>query len=621
MRIPLICCLMVLPAIATAQGRALSSADSGLVGRILLAEDRRDSTDVALVDGARHSDGRVRVLVKRALGRIRDPHFAARDSLPPLPASRSWPEPAWRLRFRALTEHRKDCDALRLALADSAWPVRLHAADLVTASCASDATIGATLRGWLNALPANATRRARGSVSWHAGAHAIVALARLHPDEARARISGLAHHRQWHVRVYAARAAAVLLDTSRLRVLAHDANDNVKEAAIDALAKLTGHADDGIYLAALNASGAQAVRAAALALKGSPRADVAAAANAAFERWVARANASAHDARTALLAAAGRPASEDRPPMVPVLLPPRAVALALGADMRLRVTMAPSSGGGSFVVLLRGDIAPMMAARILALVHAGYYTGLSWHRVEPDFVIQGLSPGENEFVGWAESLRDELGTVHHVRGTVGMSTRGHDTGDAQWFVNLKDNLRLDSDYTVFGEVVEGIDVVDGVLEGDVVASITEIVVKEVPRSGQTIVGNDGIRIVTSAVLQSLGEHIFSDPPPLPDQPWVITVPDSLDPTWQSVRTQLLRVLNARSGTARDSVAHFITFYPITVDGNHLRAEVEIGLRWRCRNRWTISSQSSDYRSTRAHGYWARATVSQTVIADPAFCPK
>jgi cyclophilin family peptidyl-prolyl cis-trans isomerase len=50
-----------------------------------------------------------------------------------------------------------------------------------------------------------------------------------------------------------------------------------------------------------------------------------------------------------------------------------------------------------------------------------------------------------------------------------MSTRGHDTGDAQWFVNLRDNLRLNADYTVFAEVVDGIDVVDGVLEGDVIA--------------------------------------------------------------------------------------------------------------------------------------------------------
>jgi cyclophilin family peptidyl-prolyl cis-trans isomerase len=132
----------------------------------------------------------------------------------------------------------------------------------------------------------------------------------------------------------------------------------------------------------------------------------------------------------------------------------------------------PSSDGGSFVVRLRGDVAPVMAARILALAREGYYDGLSWHRVEHDFVIQGGSPGANEYVGLAQYLRDELGTVPHVRGTVGMSTRGHDTGDAQWFVNLKDNLRLNRDYTVFAEVIEGIDVVDGILEGDMMAKVS-----------------------------------------------------------------------------------------------------------------------------------------------------
>jgi cyclophilin family peptidyl-prolyl cis-trans isomerase len=132
---------------------------------------------------------------------------------------------------------------------------------------------------------------------------------------------------------------------------------------------------------------------------------------------------------------------------------------------------AASGGGGTFVVRLRGDAAPIMAARILALVRTGYYDGLPWHRVEHDFVIQGGSPGANEYVGHAEFLRDELSTVSHLRGTLGMSTRGHDTGDAQWFVNLRENARLDRDYTVWGEIVEGIEVVDAVMEGDVIESV------------------------------------------------------------------------------------------------------------------------------------------------------
>jgi cyclophilin family peptidyl-prolyl cis-trans isomerase len=113
----------------------------------------------------------------------------------------------------------------------------------------------------------------------------------------------------------------------------------------------------------------------------------------------------------------------------------------------------------------------MTAARVLELVRRRYYDGMSWHRVEADFVIQGGSPDDNEYVGSAQYLRDELGNVSHVRGTVGMSTRSHDTGDAQWFVNLRDNPRLDGDYTVWAEVVEGIAILDGILEGDVIQNI------------------------------------------------------------------------------------------------------------------------------------------------------
>jgi cyclophilin family peptidyl-prolyl cis-trans isomerase len=450
-------------AIAQRQGADLSAADSALIGRILLAEDHRDSSDAAIADGLRHGDGRIRVIATRALGRIRDPRFAARDSLPALPPPPSWPEPAWRLRYRALTA---SCDSLDIAVADSALPVRLRAADLAGPSCASDTLLISTLRRW-------ADPRTRGD-SWHAGAHALVALARIEPEESRGRIATAARDRQWEVRMYAARAALAAKDTSVLRTLARDRNDNVKDAAVSGLSRLVGHADDELYVQVLRAMGAQAVRAAALALKGSPREDIRSTLNATFDRWVARNNASARDARVALLEAAGRPASDDRPPSSRVDLPPRAVALALGADVRLRVKLASSGGNNSFVVRLRGDVAPMTAARILALARSGYYNGLSWHRVEHDFVIQGGSPDANEYVGYAQFFRDELGTVPHVRGTVGMSTRGHDTGDAQWFVNLRDNLRLGRDYTVFGEVIEGMDVVDGVLEGDIIASIDEV---------------------------------------------------------------------------------------------------------------------------------------------------
>ena len=451
--------------------QALSRSDSALVGRILLAEDRRDASDAALTDGAAHADARVRALAQRATGRIADPLFASRTALPALAAPPIWVEPAWRIRHRALASMRDDCSALRLAASDSAWPVRFRAAALARASCAADEELVQTFLRWIREIPHDVSRRKRGDVAWQGAANGLLAVARLRPTEARWHLAHFTGDPDWHLRQYAARAAGIVDDTVTLRRLATDRDDNVAEAAIDALSRLTGHADDALYLAAIERRGAQAVRAGAMALKGSPRADVASAASRAFERWVARANASARDARVALLEAAGRPATDDRAPPVAVTLPRDVVALALGKEIRLRVTMERQSGGGRFDVRLRGDVAPMMAARILALVREGYYDGLSWHRVEHDFVIQGGSPGANEYVGLPQFLRDELGTVTHARGTLGMSTRGHDTGDAQWFVNLRDNARLDRDYTVWGEIVAGIDVVDGVLEGDRIRSI------------------------------------------------------------------------------------------------------------------------------------------------------
>ena len=465
--------LLLLPLPALAQGARLGTADSTLVANVLAAEDRRDASDPALPRALKHGDVRIRTLAARALGRINDTLFASRDSLPPVAPPPVWPEPAWRLRFRALTPT-SDCGAVKPALSDSAWPVRLRAATLAGTRCTGDADVTATLRGWIDPMPKNTTKRAAGGVSWHAAAAALPALARLEPATARAALPRFATHNAWPLRRAAARAAAVLGDTARLVSLVADENGNVQEAAIEALAKLAGHEADSAYIEVLRDQKhphPQAARVAGDALRGSPRDDATYEARKAFEFWNRRPVDSERDVRRYLLAASGGSAEEERPLNKREPPPPEAVTLALGADVRLRVTMQGASGGGAFVVRLRGDVAPIMAARILALVRKGYYDGLTWHRVEHDFVIQGGSAGDNEYVGYDTYLHDELGTLDHPRGTVGMSTRGHDAGDAQWFVNLRDNPRLRRDYTVFGEVVEGMDVVDGIMELDRIARI------------------------------------------------------------------------------------------------------------------------------------------------------
>jgi cyclophilin family peptidyl-prolyl cis-trans isomerase len=465
--------LLVLLAPVTAAAQQLTASDSALILQVLIAEDQRDSSAPALTRATHHPDPRVRTLASRAMGRITDSMFASRTALPAVSAPPAWPEPQWRLRYRALAPRTVGCDVIAAALSDSAWPVRLRAADVVTARCNTPVIIN-TLQGWIDSLPADATRRSDGSVSWHAAAHALVGLARAEPAIATDHVARLAQHPEWHLRVYAARAASLLGDTTMLRQQARDSNANVREAAISALAGKTGHASDPLYLSALGDAAPQVVRAAATALKGSSDPGVRPAADAAFAKWVTRASASERDVRHALLALAGRAISEDQPPQSQTAVPGNAVGLALGDTIKLRIAMSPASGGGNFVVRMRGDVAPITAARIVEVASSGGYNGLAWHRVEPDFVIQGGSIADNEYVGSASYFRDELGNLPHSRGTVGMSTRGHDTGDGQWFVNLRDNLRLGQQYTVFAEVIEGIEVVDGILEGDRIESITRI---------------------------------------------------------------------------------------------------------------------------------------------------
>lgn len=452
----------------------LSRADSALVLRVLTAEDRREAGSPAIAEGIAHRDARVRLIARRAAARIGDPRFAARDSLPKPAAPPAYTDAPWRARYRAIGVRPVNCENVRAALDDSVWAVRLRAADLAPA-CAKDSAVLGTLRRWVAVVPTNAQRRA-GDAGWHAAAHALVALARIDPGSARPLVRRFATSPVPGVRMYVARAAAGVADTALLRSLAADADDNVREVAIDSLSRLAGHSADDVYLNSLNARGYQVIRAAARALRGSPRgAEVVAATRPVLARLRSDSSETSRDARVALgerLEEHGDSTSVElaRAPR-PVPVPPEAVGLALGREYRLRVRLADSSGGGSFIVRLRGDVAPIMGARVLALARAGWYNGRTWYRVEPDFVIQGGGPGSNEYVGHPRYLRDELSALPHVRGTVGMSTRGHDTGDAQWFINLRDNERLTRDYTAFGEITEGIDVVDGILEGDVIARI------------------------------------------------------------------------------------------------------------------------------------------------------
>jgi cyclophilin family peptidyl-prolyl cis-trans isomerase len=131
-------------------------------------------------------------------------------------------------------------------------------------------------------------------------------------------------------------------------------------------------------------------------------------------------------------------------------------------------------GGGTFEIRLMPWAAPTNAYRFARLAEAGYYDGLTFHRVVANFVLQGGSPDANEYSGDGPFTRDEVGLIGNWRGTLGVSTRGRDTGDGQMFINLVDNVRLDHDYTVFAEVARGMGVVDQVLEGATIRRIRRI---------------------------------------------------------------------------------------------------------------------------------------------------
>ena len=129
------------------------------------------------------------------------------------------------------------------------------------------------------------------------------------------------------------------------------------------------------------------------------------------------------------------------------------------------------TGKGNIVLELYPTYAPKTVNNFVFLARQGFYDGRVFQRVESNFVVQGGGPDANEYVGDSTFMRDELTARMHARGPVGISARGRDTGDGQWFINLVDNPLLDHEFTVFGEIVEGRARAESILEADRIARI------------------------------------------------------------------------------------------------------------------------------------------------------
>lgn len=140
----------------------------------------------------------------------------------------------------------------------------------------------------------------------------------------------------------------------------------------------------------------------------------------------------------------------------------------IGRSVRAVVTTSK----GSFTMELLPDAAPLTVDNFVQLAQRAYFRNVTIHRVVPNFVIQDGDPRGDGNGGPGYQIRCEINEVMYDRGTLGMALSGKDTGGSQWFVTHAPQPHLDGGYTVFGRVVTGMDVVDRIVRGDVIQSIT-----------------------------------------------------------------------------------------------------------------------------------------------------
>jgi peptidyl-prolyl cis-trans isomerase B (cyclophilin B) len=123
--------------------------------------------------------------------------------------------------------------------------------------------------------------------------------------------------------------------------------------------------------------------------------------------------------------------------------------------------------------------APGTVANFIKLAESGFYDGLTFHRVIPDFVIQGGCPNGIGNGGPGYTIKCELDgdNQHHDRGVLSMAHAGRNTGGSQFFIchSRRNTAHLDRNHTCFGKVVDGIDVIDDIRQGD---KILKVVISE-----------------------------------------------------------------------------------------------------------------------------------------------
>lgn len=337
-------------------------------------------------------------------------------------------------------------------------------------------------------------------------AAAVRAMAAMDPQGFLTVLSGMEPDEYWGVRA----AIADVLQTmapgvavERLRAMLDDEDKRVVPAAIDGLARLKAPGLDAVLLAQLKNVDV-GIRAAAARAIG--RVKPAGGAAALRDAYLAPQAGPSDDVRDAVLTALASYGLADAGETLKAALADRDWALRLKAASLLKsldpsvetvqaIRPAPASGPiapydspdlidpqvspHAFIETAKGTIeielsvldAPQTAQHFITLARRGYFNGLQFHRVVPNFVIQGGDPRGDGSGGPGYSIRDELNDRPYVRGAVGMALSGPDTGGSQFFISHSPAPHLDAKYTVFGHVVSGMDVVDKIQQLDVIQRV------------------------------------------------------------------------------------------------------------------------------------------------------
>jgi cyclophilin family peptidyl-prolyl cis-trans isomerase/HEAT repeat protein len=337
-------------------------------------------------------------------------------------------------------------------------------------------------------------------------AAAIRAAAAIDPEGFPLLLSGLEADPHWIVRSTIADLLPGLppdAAVARLRTLLDDSDKRVVPAVIDGLVKLKAPGIEELLLTSLKSPDV-GVRAAAARGIGQLRP----AGGAAALRDVFReATPALQDAREAALTAIARYGAADAVETIKAALADPDWAMRLRAAALLRTLdpsaetvnairpvpvpgtptvpysspdlIAPAVSPHAFIETAKGTIeieftvldAPQTVQNFMALARRGYFNGLQVHRVVPNFVVQDGDPRGDGSGGPGYTIRDELNDRPFIRGTLGMALSGPDTGGSQWFIMHSPAPHLDGKYTVFGFVVNGMDVVDRIQQLDVIERV------------------------------------------------------------------------------------------------------------------------------------------------------